>query len=70
MSVAETNFVTHCLGTVCPAQTATFTRGRTELHTLTAQNLLWSVGGVCQGEFHADSTICKYFNSDFIVLLR
>ena len=70
MSAAETNIVTYCLDTVCPVQTATYTRGRTEPGILTAQNLLWSVGSVYQGKFHADSTICKHFNANFIVLIR
>ena len=70
MSVAEINIVTNCLGIVCPVRTAACTRGRTEHHTLTAQNLLWSVGCVCQGEFHADSTICKNFSANFIALIR
>jgi hypothetical protein len=68
--VAEITIVTYFLGTVCPVRTATYTRGRTELHTLTVQNMLWSVGSACLGEFHADSTICKYFNANFMVLTR
>jgi hypothetical protein len=62
MSAAETNIVTNCLGTVCPVPTATYTRGRTELLTLTAQSLLWSVGHACPGELRADNTIFKFFN--------
>jgi hypothetical protein len=68
--VAETDTVTYCLGTVCHVQTASYSRGRTELPTRTAPDRLWSVGNVGQGEFHADNTVCKYFNANFIVLFH
>jgi hypothetical protein len=67
MSVAETSTVTHCLDTVCHVQTVPCTKGETELYTRTVPDQLWSVGNVCQGKYHADSTICKYFNANCVV---
>jgi hypothetical protein len=58
------------VGTVFPALIATNSRGKIELWNLYVPCPLRCVKNVCLGEFHADSTIFKYFNANFVVLFH